>query len=63
MSAPQLEWRKSSSSDEEVNCVEVAGISAEALAVRDSKLPDGTVLLLDRRGWRALRAALSEHMP
>jgi Domain of unknown function (DUF397) len=34
-------WRKSSHSDED-NCLELAGA-----AVRDSKNPDGTVLLVD----------------
>ncbi|RMI42225.1 DUF397 domain-containing protein [Actinomadura harenae] len=53
-----MAWRKSSYSDEEVNCVEVAGIGADALAVRDSKLPGGAVLVVDREGWRLLCAML-----
>ena len=46
-------WRKSSHSTAEGdNCVEVAGVS-DVVAVRDSKDPDGPVLLLARAALRA----------
>ncbi|WP_026416118.1 DUF397 domain-containing protein [Actinomadura oligospora] len=63
MTTSRLAWRKSSRSDEEVNWVEVAVISAEALAVRDSKLPGSAVFTLDQQEWRALHAALSKYTP
>jgi hypothetical protein len=49
-------WRKSSySTSSGGNCIELAG-AAGVVAVRDSKDPDGPVLLLTRA---ALRTALS----
>lgn len=51
---PQLHWRKASrSSSTGSDCVEVAD-STSAVAVRDSKDPDGPKLFLDRDAWRAL---------
>lgn len=47
-------WRKSSHSDSEGgNCVEVAGIPT-AIAVRDSKNPDGPNLAFARTTFGAL---------
>jgi hypothetical protein len=47
---PQCEWRKSSWSTSEANCVEVA--SREALtAVRDSKNPTGPMLAFPVSSW------------
>ncbi|WP_211245728.1 DUF397 domain-containing protein [Actinomadura oligospora] len=46
-------WRRSSHSAEGANCVEVAVPSAsQALAVRDSKNPDGPVLPVDVSSFR-----------
>jgi hypothetical protein len=46
-------WRKASRSGENGgDCVELAGMSG-AVAVRDSKDPDGPVLLLTRAALRA----------
>lgn len=57
MSTPTLSstsWRKSTYSDSEGgNCVEVAGL-ASAVAVRDSKDPDGPKLAFGRAAFSAL---------
>lgn len=51
-------WRKSSRSGSNGgNCVEVAGRRA-GIAVRDSKNPEGGVLLLSGAAFRALTAGL-----
>jgi hypothetical protein len=60
MPAPDLSgarWQKSSYSTDKANCVEVA-VSADAVAVRDSKAPDAGTLLLTPRAWAAFVAAL-----
>jgi hypothetical protein len=41
-------WRKSSRSSEATNCVEVA-FAAGGFAVRDSKHPDGPILIFPTR--------------
>jgi hypothetical protein len=57
MNTPDLSaarWRKSShSTDTGGDCVEVAGLPG-AVAVRDSKNPDGPALALGRREFRTL---------
>jgi hypothetical protein len=54
-------WRKSGhSGDNQGNCVELAGTSDRIVAVRDSKDPDGPVLLVTPS---ALRAAVRAAMP
>jgi hypothetical protein len=54
-------WRKSSySSGNGGNCVEVARNLPGAVAVRDSKDPDGPKLMFDRAVWRAFTAALRD---
>lgn len=42
---PSLTWRKSSRSGTRLNCVEIARTS-EAVAVRDSKDPNGPTLVV-----------------
>ncbi|MFD0685183.1 DUF397 domain-containing protein [Actinomadura fibrosa] len=49
-----IQWRKASrSSASGSDCVELAGVFA-AVAVRDSKDPDGPMLLIGRAAWRDL---------
>jgi hypothetical protein len=53
-----LQWRKSShSGSQSGTCVELAQ-AGPVIAVRDSKDPDGPVLLLEPSQWRALRHRL-----
>ncbi|KAB2371858.1 DUF397 domain-containing protein [Actinomadura montaniterrae] len=64
MSLKSAQWRKSShSASNGGNCVELAGAGADAVdvvAVRDSKDPDGPVLLVTRAALRtAVDSALS----
>lgn len=60
MPAPELsttQWRKSSRSTDQPNCVEVA-ITAAAVAVRDSKHPTGSALFVLPPAWAAFTTAL-----
>lgn len=52
-----MRWRKSSYSDAEGPCVEVAAVPG-AVAVRDSKNPAGPVLTVQPATWRPLLARL-----
>lgn len=49
---PQLQWFKSSRSSPNGQCVESARLSG-GMAVRDSKHPDGPVLLFSADQWQA----------
>ena len=48
----RAEWRKSSYSSQSGNCVEVARNLPGLVAVRDSKEPDRTRLVISSETWR-----------
>ena len=50
------QWRKSSYSDGQANCVEVAAVGL--VAVRDSKSPDAARLTFTPNAWQQFTAAL-----
>jgi hypothetical protein len=51
-------WRKSRRSGAQANCVEVAFLDIDLVAVRDSKAPDGPVLIFASSQFDALVAAV-----
>ncbi|CAM5658303.1 DUF397 domain-containing protein [Streptomyces purpurascens] len=52
-------WIKSSYSDDNGgNCIEIAPGFPETVPVRDSKTPDGPVLLVTRSAWSAFLAGV-----
>ena len=60
MDAPDLStatWRRSSRSSATANCVEAA-VAGAAVGVRDSKDPDGPVLVLPAAAWTHFVAAI-----
>jgi hypothetical protein len=52
------EWRKSTYSNAQSNCVEVASNLPGAVAVRDSKDPHGPVLIFTPDEWAAFAAGV-----
>jgi Domain of unknown function (DUF397) len=54
----RAEWHKSSYSNQSGACVEVAVNLPGVVAVRDSKDPDGPVLVVTRTGWERFLSAL-----
>jgi hypothetical protein len=48
----RAEWRKSSYSGQDGNCVEVAAGLPRLVAVRDSKEPGGARLVVSREAWQ-----------
>jgi len=52
-----MDWKKSSYSGDQGNCVEVAPVR-EGAAVRDSKNPTGSVLRFPADSWRAFVSAV-----
>ena len=62
MDEPALsaQWRKSSYSSQSGNCVEVARGLPGVVAVRDSKDPEGAVLVFPAQQWRAFTAGVTD---
>jgi hypothetical protein len=53
-SRPHSSWRRSTHSGAQGNCVEVAPLAGDRVALRDSRQPDGPSLVLPRTGLVAL---------
>ena len=49
----RVAWRKSRYSNPSGNCVEAAQLPAGAVAVRNSRYPDGPALVFTRAEWDA----------
>jgi hypothetical protein len=59
MDLSRAEWHKASrSSSNGGNCVEVARNLRDVVAVRDSKNPDGPVLIIGKHEWASFTARL-----
>jgi Domain of unknown function (DUF397) len=56
----RAEWRKSSYSGQSGNCVEVARNLPALVAVRDSKEPGGTKLVITQELWLAFIRGVRE---
>lgn len=53
-------WRKSRHSNPSGNCVEMASLPGERVAVRDSRRPDGPALLFSHTAWEAFLRGLRD---
>lgn len=58
MDLTRADWRKSTFSSNNGNCVEVAANIPGIVAVRDSKNPDGAVLVVTADEWSAFVAGM-----
>ena len=59
MSSTRLPWRKSTYSNGQANCIEAAS-QPGAVAIRDSKDPNGPRLAIPAAGWQAFTRALKD---
>ena len=53
-------WRKSRHSNPSGNCVEIARLPGQRVAVRDSRRPDGPALLFSQAEWETFLRGLRE---
>lgn len=60
MDLSKARWRKSSRSNDVGACVEVATNLPGIVTIRDSKDPDGPVLVLTRAEWSAFLASVRD---
>jgi hypothetical protein len=51
-------WRKSTHSNNGGECIEVACSMSDAIAIRDSKNPDGPKLRFSPQAWKAFTATM-----
>ena len=60
---PDLQWRKSSHSNGQANCVEAAatGNGQTSVCVRDSKAPDAIRLVFTARAWRQFTESIRSY--
>jgi hypothetical protein len=57
---PDFTYRKSTYSDPERECVEVAINVPDIVAIRDSKHPEGPILRVPPAAWAAFRGAIAD---
>lgn len=60
VSIPGVTWRKSSRSGALGNCVEVAAVDGDAIAVRNSRFPTGPALIYTRAELAAFVAGAKD---
>lgn len=56
----QAAWHKSSRSNGQANCVEVATNLPGVVAIRDSKDPDGRALIFTTAEWQAFTGSVQD---
>lgn len=55
-----MTWMKSSYSADSADCVEMGDCRCDGVPVRDSKDPDGPVLLFDDTAWSEFLTAIKQ---